>query len=55
MHLANAVHVPVVALMRRKNPEWAPIDRAHSTVVMAARRSDWVDAIPVQQVLEVLP
>lgn len=54
MHLANAVHVPVVALMRRKNPEWAPIDRAHSTVIMAARRSDWVDAISTQQVLEVL-
>lgn len=54
MHLANAVHVPVVALMRRKNPEWAPIDRARSTVVMAARRSDWVDAIPMEQVLEVL-
>ncbi|NUU01935.1 glycosyltransferase family 9 protein [Herbaspirillum robiniae] len=55
MHLANAVKVPVVALMRRKNPEWAPIDREHSTVIMAARRGDWVDAIDVQQVLEVLP
>ncbi|MFJ3046913.1 glycosyltransferase family 9 protein [Herbaspirillum chlorophenolicum] len=54
MHLANAVHVPVVALMRRKNPEWAPIDRERSTVIMAAKRSDWVDAIDVQEVLEVL-
>ncbi|MGN5479015.1 glycosyltransferase family 9 protein [Cupriavidus basilensis] len=27
MHLANAVHVPVIALMRQKNPEWVPIDR----------------------------
>ena len=54
MHLANAVHVPVVALMRRKNPEWAPFDKAHSRVVMAARRSDWVDAIPVSQVREVM-
>ena len=54
MHLANAVRVPVVALMRRKNPEWAPIDKERSTVIMAARRSDWVDAIGVQDVLEVL-
>ncbi|KAF1047000.1 MAG: hypothetical protein GAK35_00797 [Herbaspirillum frisingense] len=54
MHLANAVHVPVLALMRRKNPEWAPIDREHSTVIMAARRGDWVDAISVEQVLEAL-
>lgn len=54
MHLANAVQVPVVALMRRKNPEWAPFDKAHSKVVMAARRSDWVDAVPVAQVVEVM-
>ncbi|WP_406850868.1 glycosyltransferase family 9 protein [Herbaspirillum huttiense] len=50
MHLANAVNVPVVALMRRKNPEWAPIDQANSRVVMAARRGDWVDAIPAERV-----
>lgn len=54
MHLANAVHVPVVALMRRKNPEWAPFDKANSRVVMAARRSDWVDAVPAEQVREVM-
>jgi ADP-heptose:LPS heptosyltransferase len=54
MHLANAVHVPVVALMRRKNPEWVPFDRKNSKVIMAARRSDWVDAIPVQYVVEAL-
>ena len=55
MHLANAVHVPVVALMRQKNPEWVPVDRAHSTVITAARRRDWVKEIPVQAVLEALP
>lgn len=54
MHLANAVHVPVVALMRRKNPEWAPFDKAHSKVVMAARRADWVDAVSVAQVVDVM-
>ena len=54
MHLANAVHVPVVALMRQKNPEWVPVDRAHSTVITAARRRDWVREIPVQAVMEAL-
>jgi ADP-heptose:LPS heptosyltransferase len=54
MHLANAVHVPVVALMRQKNPEWVPVDRAHSTVITAARRRDWVRDIPVRAVLDVL-
>ncbi|MFL9922933.1 glycosyltransferase family 9 protein [Herbaspirillum lusitanum] len=50
MHLANAVHVPVLALMRRKNPEWAPFDKANSTVITTTRRSEWVDAITVDQV-----
>ncbi len=51
MHLANAVHVPVIALMRQKNPEWAPIDTDNSIVITAARRRDWVDAIPVNDVM----
>lgn len=55
MHLANAVHVPVIALMRKKNPEWAPIDKQNSTVINTSRRRDWVDAITVEQICEVLP
>lgn len=54
MHLANAVHVPVIALMRQKNPEWVPIDSANSTVITTARRRDWVKAITVEQVMEAL-
>lgn len=54
MHLANAVRVPVVALMRQKNPEWAPIDQQHSVVITTANRRDWVKAITVAQVVEVL-
>lgn len=54
MHLANAVHVPVIALMRQKNPEWAPIDRRNSTIVTVAGRDDWVDRIGVQDVMAVL-
>jgi ADP-heptose:LPS heptosyltransferase len=54
MHLANAVHVPVIALMRQNNPEWAPIDRANSTVITAPRHGDWVERIGVQDVMAVL-
>jgi len=55
MHLANAVHVPVIALMRQKNPEWVPINRENSTVIVAEGKSDWVDAISIYQVLDALP
>jgi ADP-heptose:LPS heptosyltransferase len=54
MHLANAVHVPVIALMRQTNPEWVPIDRANSTVITVPKRGDWVDRIGVQDVMAVL-
>jgi ADP-heptose:LPS heptosyltransferase len=54
MHLANAVHVPVIALMRQNNPEWVPIDKVNSTVITAPRRGDWVDRIVVKDVMAVL-
>ena len=54
MHLANAVHVPVIALMRQKSPEWAPIDKEHSTVITVPKRNDWVSAISVSEVMAVL-
>jgi len=54
MHLANAVGVPVVALMRRNHPEWAPIDRERSTVLMVPALDDWVTRIGVEDVLAVL-
>jgi heptosyltransferase-3 len=54
MHLANAVHVPVIALMRQKNPEWAPIDQENSIVITTANRRDWVKAITVEQVIAAL-
>ena len=55
MHLANAVGVPVVALMRQKNPEWAPIDAEKSIVITTDKRREWVDAIPAERVLKQLP
>jgi heptosyltransferase-3 len=54
MHLANAVHVPVIALMRQKTPQWAPIDKDNSTVITVARADDWVDRIGVAEVMDVL-
>jgi ADP-heptose:LPS heptosyltransferase len=54
MHLANAVGVPVIALMRRNHPEWVPIDCAGSTVIMVPDRDDWVTRIGVDDVLAAL-
>lgn len=54
MHLANAVGVPVIALMRRNHPEWAPIDRARSTVLTTPALDDWVTRIGVDEVLAAL-
>jgi heptosyltransferase III len=54
MHLANAVGVSVIALMRCTNPEWVPIDKATSTVIMLDDPDDWVTTIGVDDVLAVL-
>lgn len=54
MHLANAVGVPVIALMRQKNPEWKPIDADNSTVIMPANRTAWVNKITVDEVMKTL-
>lgn len=54
MHLANAVHVPVVALMRQKNPEWVPFDTQNSMVIKTKNRREWVDAIAPQTVIDAI-
>jgi heptosyltransferase-3 len=54
MHLANAVHVPVIALMRQKNPEWVPIDSGNSTVITTSKRSHWVKEIGVEELMRKL-
>lgn len=50
MHLASALKVPVLALMRRKNPEWVPYDRPNSRIVLASGKG-WVRVIPINEVL----
>nr|WP_083859719.1 glycosyltransferase family 9 protein [Herbaspirillum sp. B39] len=52
MHLANAVHVPVLALMRRTSPEWTPIDQANSTVIWVATPKGGVEEITTEQVMD---
>ncbi|WP_051156258.1 glycosyltransferase family 9 protein [Herbaspirillum huttiense] len=52
MHLANAVHVPVLALMRRTSPEWTPIDQANSTVIWVATPKGGVEEITTEQVID---
>jgi ADP-heptose:LPS heptosyltransferase len=54
MHLANATKVPVVALMRTKNPEWVPFDQSNSIVVTTRDRKEWVKNITPDQVIEAL-
>jgi ADP-heptose:LPS heptosyltransferase len=51
MHLANAVHVPVIALMRQTSPEWTPIDAANSKIITVKSRKGWVKEITVDEVL----
>lgn len=54
MHLANAVHVPVIALMRKTNPEWVPIDDSNSKVILVKTPKGVVGEISVNQVLTVM-
>jgi ADP-heptose:LPS heptosyltransferase len=55
MHLANAVHVPVIAMMRQVSPEWAPIDKENSRIVTTSRPEEWVKDIQIDRVIEALP
>ncbi|WP_254504437.1 glycosyltransferase family 9 protein [Duganella vulcania] len=52
MHLANAVHVPVIALMRQNNPEWVPIDQENSAVILVKEMDAWVTKIELPEVME---
>jgi ADP-heptose:LPS heptosyltransferase len=51
MHLANAVHVPVIALMRQTSPEWVPIDAANSKILLVKTPKGWVNEISNEEVI----
>jgi len=55
MHLANAVKVPVIALMRQHTPEWVPLDADNSRVIMTLNHDEWVEHIDSQRVIDALP
>ncbi|MCF7799967.1 hypothetical protein K9L05_02895 [Candidatus Babeliales bacterium] len=52
IHLAAALNIPVVALMRKKNPEWEPID-VKNCIVNVDRRTDWIKTINAQHVFSI--
>ena len=54
MHLASALGVPVIALMRQKNPEWAPWDAQKRQLVLCERRDQFIKDIPVAAVFSAL-
>jgi glycosyltransferase involved in cell wall biosynthesis/ADP-heptose:LPS heptosyltransferase len=52
MHLANAVRVPVIALMRKKYAWiWYPLDGNNTTLITTGKRGDHMDRIPVGRVM----
>ena len=54
MHLANAVGIPLVALMRHRTREWAPLDKQNSVVVRPRHQGRPVRDIQVEEVYEAL-
>jgi len=54
MHLANAVHVPVIALMRTINPEWTPIDEKNSAITTTKNHKAWVQDISTEDLMDFL-
>ena len=54
MHLACAVRVPLIALMRQKTPEWTPLATANSTVITTEKRHGWIKDIPAARVMSAL-
>ena len=52
IHLASALQIPVIALMRQKNPEWVPWNEKGRTILMPEKRSEWVKNIPVDMVFD---
>lgn len=54
MHLANAVGVPVLALMRQTSPEWCPIDKKNSLVLTVKTRKGVVSEIPDAEIIAAL-
>jgi len=55
MHLANAVNVPVIALMRQTTPEWTPVNKKITTIIKTTSHKGSVEEISISQVLQAMP
>jgi len=54
MHIAAALKVPVIALMRQKNPEWIPYGVDEKNIILTKKRRDWVGKISVDEIVNVV-
>lgn len=54
MHFAAALDIPQIALMRQKNPEWAPLKGDLATIITTHNRNAWIKDIPVKHVMDEL-
>jgi len=52
IHLASVLKIPVVALMRQKNPEWAPYG-VKQQIILTKKREDWISHIEADKVIMV--
>lgn len=52
MHLANAVNVPLIALMRNTTPEWAPFDTGNSVVINVPTLYGYVSELTYAEVMQ---
>lgn len=54
IHLANAVNTPLIALMRLKTPEWAPLKRNITDIIWCSGKKDNISDISPDQVIKVI-
>ncbi|MCM1512422.1 MAG: lipopolysaccharide heptosyltransferase family protein [Oxalobacter formigenes] len=54
MHIAAALGIPFIAMMRQKNPEWKPRGNKESIVITAEKRRHWIKDISVKKVINAL-
>ena len=54
IHLANAVNTPLIALMRHKTPEWAPLKHDITEVIWCENKKDKIKDIKVSTVIEAM-
>lgn len=54
MHIATILGIPLIAMMRKKNPEWTPRSKKDSVVLVTEKRRHWVKDITVGKVINAL-